>query len=125
MNFESPAFLEAKYKERRVGSRLLNSSLNERLLFKCNFFLYQMFLFISGHGKWSVRDVNSLVLVRFKGHKQCSSPPLALNERSDAATLICGVEYRQGLGLRAAHWAKKIHHLERKRAGGGQNYVIT
>lgn len=75
--------------------------------------LYQVFLCISiSHGQGSVGDLVRLVLVGFKVHGGRGAPLLALYERSDAAKLVCGVEYGQGLGVRATYWANKIHHLE-------------
>lgn len=84
--------------------------------------LYQVFLSISSHGQRSVGDFICLVLEGFKGHGGCSAPLRALNHRFDAATLVCRVEHRQGLGVRATYWAYKIHHLETKR--GQQDGII-
>lgn len=70
---------------------------------------YQVFLSINSHGQWSVGDLVCLVLEGLKGHRGCSTPLLALYDRSDAARLVCGVEHGQGLGVRATYCANKIH----------------
>lgn len=71
-----------------------------------------MFLSLSSHGQWSVGNVTCVFLVGLKGHKECSTPLFALNDRSDGAVLACGVEHRQGLCVTAAHMASEIHHLK-------------
>lgn len=77
--------------------------------------LYLVFFSIRSHGQWSVGDLICLVLEGFKDHGGCSSPLLALNDRSDATLLVCGVEHRQGLGVRATYRANKTHNLEMER----------
>lgn len=55
--------------------------------------LYQVFLSIGGHGQRSVGDLICLVLEGFEGEEGHGTPLLTLNDWSDAATLVCGVEH--------------------------------
>lgn len=55
--------------------------------------LYQVFLSFSGHGQRSVGDLVCLVLMRFEGEEGHSAPLLTLNDGSDGAMLVCGVEH--------------------------------
>lgn len=77
--------------------------------------LYLMFLSRSSHGHRSIGDRECRVLVGLEVHRECSTPVLTLNDRCDAVTLVCGVEHRQGLSVRATNWANKIHHLHTER----------
>lgn len=77
--------------------------------------LYQMFLSISSHSQRSVGDLIHLVLVWFKGHEESGAPLLALDDRSDAAALVCGVEDRKALSVRASHRTNKMHRLQKER----------
>lgn len=86
-------------------------------------FLYHVLLSISSHSQWSVGDFICLVLEGFKGHGGRSTPLRTLNDRSDATTLVCGVDQGQSLGVRATYWTYKIHHLEARR--GQQKGIIT
>lgn len=74
--------------------------------------VYQVFVSLCGHGKWVVHDLKCLILERFKHYSGCTCPLLSLNHRSDGTALVCWVQHRQGLSVRATHWANKIHRLE-------------
>lgn len=62
-------------------------------------FLYQMFLSINSHGQRSVGDHIGVALERLENHRRRSSPVLAIDDRSYAATLVCWVDHRQRLGV--------------------------
>lgn len=86
---------------------------------------YLVFFSRSGHGHRSVGDCECCALVGLEGHREGSTPLLALSDRGDAATLVCGVEHRQGLSVRASDRANKIHHLGTERKKAGILYLVT